>query len=92
MDAVEIPEVDAFSERFAPLALEVFPHVILDRFDHPGRLMTRRVERKYLLHVARLCPPGADLSSGERCGGDLSGGADASAFDLAAINRHAPRQ
>ena len=33
--AIEIPEIDAFGQCLAALAFDIFPHLILDRFDHP---------------------------------------------------------
>ena len=44
--AVEIPEIHPLRQRLASLALQVFPHIVLDRLDHTRRLMPRHAEGK----------------------------------------------
>lgn len=47
---IEIPEINAFGQRLAALALQVFSDVVFDRLNDPRRGMTGRFKGECLFH------------------------------------------
>jgi len=48
--AVKVPKIRAFRDRAVALALEVFAHLVLDRFEHAVGVLAFGMQGKILFH------------------------------------------